>query len=163
MKICSIVLATFLFAAPMAIAEDESMLLKFEGEWRSEGVAFGAPTKGWMTWRLTLDDQFVRLDYKIQWQSKSDVTQVFQGVAYYKVGGGDKFDAFWADSIGDLHPISAEREGDALIAYWGVDGGKQGRTRYELLAPGKMEVTDWLKSPEEWREFNRNVFTRVLD
>ena len=42
-----------------------------------------------------------------------------------------------------------------------MDGHKQGRTRYELLDADRIEVTDWIKTPEGWRQFNQAIFARV--
>jgi len=85
---------------------------------------------------------------------------VFEGVGYYQLGDGETLQAFWSDNSGDLHPIRAEREGEALISHWGVEGGKQGRTRYELLLSGDLQVTDWIRTSEGWRQFNQSTFTR---
>lgn len=157
----TVVLTTILLSTLVAQAQSDSLLPKFIGAWQSDGMAFGAQANSTMTWAPSLDGQFVRLDYKIEMQRAGDETQVFQGVAYYKVADGNMYRAFWADNTGDLHPITAEREGDALVSHWGVTGGKQGRTRYELLAPDRMEVTDWLKTGDGWRKFNQNVFSRL--
>ena len=116
-----------------------------------------------MTWSPALNGRFVRLDYRIEMRPAPDQMSLFQGIAYYKAEGGDKLDAFWADNFGELHPISAEHDESALVALWGVEGSKQGRTRYELIAPDKIEVTDWIKTPEGWRQFNHTVFTRLRE
>lgn len=133
----------------------------FLGDWRSDGPAFGAPASSKMTWAQALDGKYIRLDYRIEMQSSEDAVSVFQGVAYYRDTGGDQFNAFWADNSGDLHPISAVRDGNLLTAHWGVKGGKQGRTRYEFLKSGEVEVTDWIKIADGWRQFNHNIFVRA--
>lgn len=152
----------FCFAATrVTLADAESLLSQFVGEWRSDGAAFGAPAESFMTWKPTLDGQFIRLDYKIQMTRESGETQVFEGIAFYKSGDGKVIRAFWADNSGDLHPIVADREGNAIVSLWGIEGGKQGRTRYELLTPNTIEVTDWLKTSDGWRQFNNNVFIKL--
>ena len=82
-------------------------------------------------------------------QTPEGAVSIFQGVAYYRDTGDDVVKAFWADNSSDLHPIVAERDHNALIANWGVEGGKQGRTRYEVLSSGEFEVTDWIKAADE--------------
>ena len=133
------------------------------GEWISDGDAFGRPASTTMHWAPSLGGKFVQLDYKIVMQVGDDATSNFEGVAYYRDLEGDQFKAFWADNAGDLHPITAERDGSALIAHWGVEGGKQGRTRYELTASGDIAVTDWIKTDEGWRQFNHNIFVRASE
>lgn len=144
-------------------AEEAALLSKFEGDWHSDGAAFGKPALSRMTWKMALDNRFYRLDYTISIQNEPDAPRVFQGVAYYQISDRDGLLAFWADNSGDLHPIVAARERDALVANWGVEGGKQGRTRYELLSADRMEVTDWIMTPDGWRQFNRNIFSRSVN
>jgi hypothetical protein len=48
------------------------------------------------------------------------------------------------------------------MSHWGREGGKQGRTRYQLADDGSITVTDWIKTPDgSWQQFNENVFVRV--
>lgn len=159
--------AFFIFvslATPMALSEDaeRSIFELLHGEWRSNEPAFGAPATSWMNWAPTLDGKYFRLDYRIEIQPQDGVASTFQGVAYYRTTDGDVYQAFWADNSGDFHPITANRAGNALIAHWGVDGGKQGRTRYEFSAAGNVKVTDWIKTQDGWKQFNHNIFERSV-
>jgi len=123
--------------------------------WRCVRVAGGKQNDlGLYAWRKVLD-------YQVLIQKESSQTNAFQGVGYYKNSDTDEFKAFWADNSGDLHPIIARREGDALISHWGVEGAKQGRTRYALQGAERMEVTDWIKTDDGWRQFNQNTFERI--
>ena len=158
-----IVLAIVAFVVPGNAAEEKPFFQQLMGEWRSSDAAFGMPAESVMTWSPTLNGRFVRLDYRIEMRPGPDQTSLFQGIAYYKVEDGNLSIAFWADNSGDLHPISAEHDENALVAYWGVEGGKQGRSRYELTAPDKMEVTDWIKTSDGWSQFNHSIFTQARD
>ena len=133
------------------------------GEWVSDGDAFGRPASTTMRWAPSLGGKFIQLNYKIVMQVGEDATSSFEGVAYYRNSNGDQFKAFWADNAGDLHPITAERDGSALVAHWGREGGKQGRTRYELTDAGDITVTDWIKTDDGWRQFNHNTFARAAE
>ena len=160
--IAASILLTALFSSAAAADEAEPSIIDlFAGQWTSDGPAFGAPASSIMRWAPALHGKFTRLDYKIEMQSPEGATSTFQGVAFYRDAGDNAYDAFWADNSGDLHPVSAERDGNALVSHWGVEGGKQGRTRYELSAPSEIIVTDWIRTDEGWRQFNRNVFERV--
>lgn len=141
-------------------ADEQPFLDRFIGAWTSNGDAFGGPAQSMMIWAPAFDGKFTRLEYRIEMQ-RGEKTPVFEGVAYYQAADGPEWRAFWADNSGDLHPIRAERDGDALVAHWGVSGGKEGRTRYELTAAGEIIVTDWIKTAEGWRQFNRNMFTKT--
>ncbi len=158
MKLCSAILAVLLSTAPAFAGDEGALLSLFVGEWRSDREALGVEAESLMTWQPTLDGRFVRLDYKIMMAQHT-----FQGVAYYRTGAADPSQAFWADNSGGLYPIVVKHDGNALVANWGATSGKQGRTRYELLTENKMAVTDWVKTPKSWRQFNQNVFVKVSE
>ena len=146
--------------APARAEEAAALLEKFEGSWISDGPAFGGAAQSVMTWAPTLGGEFFRLDYSVAVMREDGAAFTFQGIAYYRHGEGETLAAYWADNSGDLHPIRAMRDGDALVAHWGVAGAKQGRTRYELLSSGEIDVTDWIRTGEDWRQFNRNRFVK---
>ncbi|NOX96224.1 MAG: hypothetical protein GXP04_14365 [Alphaproteobacteria bacterium] len=161
-QLCAVAcLLCALLLTPAALA-GESILDRFSGEWASSGPAFGMPAQSAMGWAPALGNKFTRLNYRIEMMTEAGPESTFEGVAYYRASEDETFNAFWADNTGDLHPISATHEGDALISLWGVEGGKQGRTRYELFGKNEMQVTDWIKTPDGWRLFNQNIFLRVL-
>ena len=163
-KIVVLAIITALIATPVLAGDErtQSIFERLTGVWTSDGEAFGAPAASTMNWAPTLGGKFVRLDYHIEMQRGDGEVSVFEGAAYYNRADGYAIQGFWADSFGDLHPIAALAEESALVANWGVDGGKQGRTRYELLDSGEVQVTDWIKTPEGWRQFNQNTFTRAI-
>lgn len=160
----TVVCALLVFFLSSAHAEENgplALLDAFEGEWRSSDPAFGAPAQTAMQWSRTLDGKFMRLDYRIDMRSSGDNAATFEGVAFYRLESGDELRAFWADNSGDLHPIRAERRDDGIQVEWGVEGAKQGRTLYDLVAPDTIEVTDWIRTEDGWRQFNHNSFTRT--
>lgn len=151
-----------LFAPAFAQAEEE-LIARFMGEWHASGTSFGMPAETTMEWQEALGSAMARLDFTIEMTPASGPVSTFTGIAYYSLAGSDGFDAFWADNSGEVRPITTRREGDALISDWGGHGGEQGQTRYELLPSGEMEVTDWVLDEDEWRQFNHNVFMRMVD
>lgn len=155
LAVCVCVLAAY-----AAAAEEPPFPERFIGVWTSNGDAFGGPARSMMVWAPAFEGKFTRLEYRIEMQ-RGEETPVFEGVAYYRTADGPEWRAFWADNSGDLHPIRAERDGEALIAHWGREGGKQGRTRYELTPAGEIVVTDWIRTAEGWRQFNQNTFIKV--
>ncbi|WP_375201895.1 hypothetical protein [Hyphococcus sp.] len=156
------IIVTLFCLTQSAAAGSPSVLLKqFEGRWTSDGPAFGGAAQSVMIWAPTLKDKFFRLDYSVAVTRDDGASFTFEGVAHYRLGEGETLSAYWADNSGDLHPIRAERDGDALVAHWGVEGAKQGRTRYELLSSARMQVTDWIKTEDGWRQFNQNQFNKA--
>lgn len=150
----------FLLCSPVRAGDFAGLLDRFEGEWTSNGPAFGGEAASTMIWAPTLNTKFFRLDYSVAVTREDGAGFAFKGIAHYQLGDEESLSAYWADNSGDLHPIHAERDGDALVAHWGVDGAKQGRTRYELLPSGEIDVTDWIRTTEGWRQFNRNRFVK---
>ena len=106
MKNYSATFVVLLFAFSARAAEYDSLLARFQGDWRSDGNAFGVKAESFMSWSLTLDGRFVSLDYKIEMTPAAGQINVFQGIAYYRIDQDQGIDAFWADNSGDLHPIS---------------------------------------------------------
>ncbi len=154
-------LFTFLIPAGAANTEEPTLPSSFYGQWQSDGDAFGQTALSLMTWTVDLNGRFSRLDYKIKMNQGTNKETAFIGVAYYKPGENNMFTAFWADNTGDLHPIKATLDGHTLWSIWGVEGKKLGRTRYEIIAPEVMQVTDWIKTGEAWQQFNNNTFIRL--
>lgn len=149
-----------------AAADEPSALVdRFSGHWVSEGDAFGAPARTVMVWESALNGKFARLTYRIEMHPKPDTTSVFEGTAFYQLARGeatasiDEIKGYWADTNGSLHSITATRDVDALVSYWGSEGSEEGRTRYELRSENEMQVTDWVKTPDGLRQFNQSTFT----
>lgn len=144
---------------PVLAQNDQDWFDRAEGRWQAEGMSFGLPSASRMNWSETLDGRFQRLDYRIEMTAPDGSTRVFEGVAHYRTTETG-IEGYWADTTGDLHPISAEADDAALTSQWGRAGGEQGRSEYRFTETG-MTVTDWLLTAEGWREFNRTDFERT--
>lgn len=161
------ILVLALLMAPAVAAEDETIFSTFVGKWHAEGAAFGAPSTSDMQWvDAELGGRFLRLDYQINRATPNGPQPFFTGIAYYQKSvapfpANHKIQAFWADTNGNLHPISAHVEENALIANWGTPETEQGRTRYQIIDQNTVEVTDWVKMPDGWRQFNQTTFSRA--
>lgn len=148
-------------SASPGTAENEAIFQSFVGLWVSNEPAFGMSAETTMVWAPTLGGKFYRIDYRIEMQGPSEEISVFEGIGFYPAGKGKTFKAFWADNTGDLHPISAEHEGNVLTVIWGRPETELGRTRYELISPDQMKVTDWILTPDGWQQFNQKNLTRT--
>lgn len=161
------ILAITILMAPAIAAEDEAIFSTFVGKWQAKGAAFGAPSTSDMQWiDSELGGRFLRLDYQINRVTPKGPQPIFVGIAYYQKPTATKslnqeIKAFWADTNGNLHPVSASVEGNALIALWGTPTTEQGRTRYQIIDQNTVEVTDWVKTPEGWQQFNQTAFSRT--
>jgi hypothetical protein len=156
-----------LLIAQPAAANNDTIFDALIGYWQAEGNAFGAPSTSDMRWiDAELGGKFLRLEYRINRTTPDGPKPIFSGIAYYQkplspLKTNDKVQAFWADTNGNLHPILAVIEDNVLISNWGTPDTEQGRTRYQLSEQGTVEVTDWVKTADGWRQFNHTVFTRA--
>ena len=161
------ILALVFLVVPPVAADNETIFSKLVGTWQAAGNAFGAPSTSIMQWTDgKLGGKFLRLDYLINRTTPNGPAPIFSGVAYYQMPASSSpreqdVHAFWADTNGNLHPISATIEENALAANWGTPTTEQGRTRYEMTDQGTVEVTDWVKTPNGWQQFNHTIFTRA--
>lgn len=150
-----------LFPYTIAQSQAEPFLNRFQGSWQGDGKAFGMTARLHLKWEWVLGDKFLRLNLKNTMSVTEGKTQVFEGHAYYKATGENKYDGKWFDSRGVSFPIKAEAVGDALIGLWGSPEQEQGRSTYRITEPGKMEVVDSVRQKDgTWKEFGRWVVTR---
>ena len=137
-----VLLLCLLFSLQSAIAVNNPLLNDFIGHWQTKGKAFGQPAHISLHFSETLDGKFVRINYTIANLDESERKVVFAGVAYYKQTGAATLSAFWADSSGDLHPITASISENSLNVEWGIVGQKQGKTKYQLTSENELQITD---------------------
>lgn len=139
-------------------------LQNFIGSWKGEGKVTGLDSKVTMIWEPALGGQFVRLTFHNEMKDKNGKVQMFEGSAYYRPAGGEKFLGYWFDSGGEMHPIDAVFQENALRSTWGTRETKYGRTIYQLVENTKMEVTDSIMLKDgSWREFGRSVYIKQPD
>lgn len=156
------VIALAVLISSAAAADPTSLLSSFVGRWQAEGEAFGAPSSSTMVWTDTaMGGKFFQLDYQINRTTDEGLLPIFAGRAHYRKSTDQQLQAFWIDTNGNLHPVSAIIEGSALVAHWGTVATEQGRTHYQLNEQDILEVTDWVKSSDGWRQFNHTLFTRT--
>ena len=142
----------------------EPLVNRFSGIWRGEGKAFGMTARLDMKWEQVLENKFVRLSLRNEMQNANGQKRVFEGHAYYQPVGAvtdGKYEARWFDSRGVSFHIKAQTEGDTLVAFWGSPETEQGKSVYQVVGPGKMEVVDSVRQKDgTWREFGRFIVHR---
>jgi hypothetical protein len=158
----AIIVAATAFCAIFATAAEAGDLLdRFEGTWQSQGVSFAMPTTGEMQWDLAIGGKFRRLTYTLKMRATDGHEETFEGAAFYKPTDQGSYVATWFDSTGDMHPIAARIEGNALVAIWGTEATKLGRTTYSLQEDGSIKITDEIfTKAKAWKTFNEGTFQR---
>lgn len=141
---------------------DPGLLSHFEGEWRSDGNAFGQPAQSTMQWGPVMDGCFWQLSYVIETNPDTDSANTFNGRGIHRHMEGS-VSGQWIDNWGAMHDLRGSVSDTELIVFWGEATDQLGRSRYELTEDGAIQVTDWILTDEGWQQFNDNRFERVAD
>ncbi|HEU4713044.1 MAG TPA: hypothetical protein VFS76_15850 [Pyrinomonadaceae bacterium] len=161
MKTAMVALFFVLVFAVPAFSQNDKFLNRLQGEWEGEGKAFGGAALMQIKWEWVLENKFLRLNLRNEISAPDRPKQIFQGQAYYRSNGVDKYSAHWFDSRGVSFPIKAQLEGNTLIASWGSPDTEEGKSTYQLIDESTMEVVDSVKQKDgTFREFGRATLKR---
>ncbi|GJL96534.1 MAG: hypothetical protein DHS20C06_03510 [Hyphobacterium sp.] len=155
----------FLGSASTALACEPSsspLYEALEGDWRSDGNAFGQPATSRMSWSARMDECYWQLEYIIETNPDTDSANVFLGRGVHMSEDEVVFGQ-WIDNRGDMHDLDGSIRDTELLVYWGEPADTLGRSRYRVLEDGNIQVTDWILREDGWRQFNDNVFVRADD
>ena len=148
------------FAVP-ALSQSDKFLNSLQGEWEGEGKAFGGTALMRIKWEWVLNNKFLRLSLRNEISAPDRPKQIFEGQAYYRANGVDKYAAHWFDSRGVSFPIKAQLDRHTLIASWGSPETEEGKSTYQLIDEATMEVVDSVKQKDgTFREFGRATLKR---
>jgi hypothetical protein len=154
-----LLVALLLSAAALQSAADP-LLSRLAGQWTGTGTVLNQPSKIQMSWTWELGGRFMRLSFRNEMGTAPKVN-IFEGHAYYRPSAEGQYRGMWFDNAGQLRPLDAKRDGDALVSKWGTPDTEEGETTYRLRADGTMEVIDRVKGKDgTWREFGRATYTR---
>lgn len=142
-------------------AQTVNFLEKLKGNWQAKGNSLGLQADINMIWVSALGGRYTQIQYKIVMHGKEGKDQLFEGTAYYKPAGENKYIATWFDSGGDMHPITATSDENALTSLWGTPETKLGKTIYKLLDNNTVEITDFIQKKDgSWQQFGKNTLSR---
>jgi hypothetical protein len=157
----TLILLTLCFAMSRSIAQHRNFLERMVGTWHATGTAFNMPAEVDMTWTPALNGRYTQIQYKIIMHTSKGTDQSFEGTAFYKQDGENKFKATWFDSGGDMHPITASNDEQTLTSLWGTPETKMGKTLYKLITDQTVEVIDFVQRKDgTWQQFGKNTLTR---
>ncbi|HSD68586.1 MAG TPA: hypothetical protein VLB07_03485 [Woeseiaceae bacterium] len=165
MRIAAISLLLFCayFSAPHAGAQHPLDYL--HGTWEGSGATSGMASSVRFTWGPALGGRFTTLHIHNRMTGEDGREYLFEGAGYYQQSAepdSDTLTGVWVDSQGDILSLRATLDDRTLIAHWGIEGTKQGRSEYRLLPDGTLEAVDSIRTDSgEWREFGRARLARV--
>jgi catechol 2,3-dioxygenase-like lactoylglutathione lyase family enzyme len=137
---------------------DEMFPQAYIGKWVSHDDAFGGPAKSELEFVPTLNNKFVKVDYKIT--STVSHTEVFAGNGFYQLSEPGNARGNWFDSNGDMLSLSAKVESKKITSNWGEKETKRGRTIYELKSDDGLKVTDYIYRDEKYALFNQAHYVK---
>lgn len=141
-------------------AAADPLLSRLVGEWTGTGTVLEQPSTIRMSWTWELGGQFLRLTFRNE-MGIAPKMRVFEGHAYYRPAGENRYQGMWFDNAGMFRPLDARRDGDALVSRWGTPDTEEGETTYRLRADGTMDVVDRVKSKDgTWRTFGTATYSR---
>lgn len=136
-----------------------SVLDRFAGAWKGEGKVNGRESKVEMVWEPVTGGRHYRIGYRNSMEGGT----VFEGTALYSPNPSGGFSGLWVDSFGFSRPIVAEFSNETLTSNWGSPETEEGRTEYRLTGADSMQVTDFVRTKDGWREFGRVSYRRASD
>lgn len=144
-----------------APAQTDKFLNSLAGEWHGEGKAFGGAALMQLKWEWVLNNKFLRLSVRNEISTPNGAKQIFEGQAYYREAGVDKYAAHWFDSRGTTFPIRSQLDGKTLVSLWGSAETEEGKSTYQLIDDSTLEVVDSVKQKDgTFREFGRVILKR---
>jgi hypothetical protein len=159
----TLLLLSAVFATPKSFAQHPLDYL--HGTWEGSGTTSGMVSSVRFTWGSALGGQFTTLQIHNRMTGENDQEYLFEGTGYYQQSPASNeqvLTGVWLDSQGDILPLHATLDERTLIAHWGSEGSKQGRSDYRLLPDGTLEAIDSIRDEGgEWREFGRSLLQRV--
>ncbi len=134
------------------------------GTWEGSGKTSGMASSVRFIWGPALGGRYTSLQIYNRMSGDDGAQYLFEGVGYYQPSGDpdDRILAgVWVDSQGDVLTLRATLDDRTLIAHWGTEGTKQGRSVYRLLPDGTLEAVDSIRTDAgEWFEFGRALLVR---
>lgn len=110
--------------------------------WEGNGTIMKTSTEFEMNWSKTLDNQFLRLDFQNQMNTKKGKV-IFSATAFYKVKSDSTILGTWFDSQGNMYTLTGEVSNNKLIVNWGTSERQVGKTVYMMMDNGTIEVVDF--------------------
>jgi hypothetical protein len=137
------------------------------GTWEGSGKTSGMASSVRFIWGPALGGRYTSLQIHNRMSGDDGAEYLFEGIGYYQPSGDPDnriLTGVWVDSQGDILWLRATLEDRTLIALWGTEGTKQGRSEYRLLPDGTLEAVDSIRTDAgEWLEFGRALLVRDSD
>ena len=165
MKMTAIALLLFFLFVSAPDAGALHPLDYLHGTWEGSGRTSGMASSVRFTWGPALGGRYTSLQIHNRMTGENAQEYLFEGIAYYQQSGELNeavLTGVWVDSQGDILSLRATVDDRTLVAHWGIEGNKQGRSEYRLLPDGALEAVDSIRTESgEWQEFGRSRLARV--
>ena len=142
-------------------AQEDLLIDKFIGSWSGKGLLFGMEAEFTMKWERVLQKQFVHLIFQNSFKDSEGHERIFKAQAFYKFNDENQFQGSWFDSRGMTFPLKANIGDSALTTLWGSPETEEGKTIYQLVGDGKLDVNDFILKEGQWKKFGHAIYHRI--
>lgn len=127
------------------------------GKWEGKGTLMRNEAAFSMHWENTLNNKFLKLNFKNQFKDQNGVLRELQSEAYYKFSTKS---GYWFDSRGIILPLKLELKDNSLTVFWGDQKTERGKTTYTLTID-QCDVEDFVLRDNQYLSFGKAVYKRI--
>ncbi|HEX4847322.1 MAG TPA: hypothetical protein VFV30_04210 [Novosphingobium sp.] len=148
--------------APASVASPAPASLNWlHGAWTGQSEFLGRPAAVQLDVGPALQGTATALVYRVDAAASEGRPALrFEGRGTYRVAPDGTVTGQWADSGGNLHPLSGRTTEGELQVNWGDVRSEMGHSRYSLGPDGVLTVTDSVYSRGTVRVFARASYRR---
>lgn len=150
-------------ARPGAAPVEDAFLDRFVGVWEGEGQIEGQEALEFSSWEWVLGHQFLSVTYMATRLSAELESSTYEGYGYFRPAEGGGYRATWLDSLGVMAPMTARRDGEALIVEWEPRPQGPARVVYRFTGPDRLEATYYRRKGEQLEEIGKTTLVRGKD
>lgn len=151
---------TLMFTPTPSLNTEKANFDEFIGNWTGKGTLFGAEANFKMSWKRTVDDKFIELNFENRFKTANG-EQKLTAKAIYWFTDEENLKGNWYDSRGFVFPLKAEFKNKTLTSLWGdSDSVEKGKTVYQLTDKA-ITVQDYVWRDGEMSPFGSSVYEKV--
>tara|TARA_R110002073_G_scaffold108336_1_gene243296 strand:+ start:2716 stop:3258 length:543 start_codon:yes stop_codon:yes gene_type:complete len=127
------------------------------GKWEGKGTLMRNKAVFSMHWENTLNNTFLKLNFKNQFKDQNGILRELQSEAYYQFSTKT---GYWFDSRGMILPLKLKFEDNSLTVFWGDIKTERGKTTYTLNLD-QCDVEDFVMRNNQYFSFGKAIYKRT--
>lgn len=147
--------------SPSGQQNQNSEFEMFMGKWKGKGTLFGTEANFSMSWKNTVNDKFIELNFENQFTTTNGEQKLTAKAIYWFIDE-EHLKGNWYDSRGVVFPLKATFQNNVLTSLWGdSDSVERGKTVYQLTGNKGISVTDFVWRGEKMTQFGEAVYEKT--